>query len=153
MDPQLKDIQLGRRVIIHSEQVRGCVRCLWPKLFRRCYIRRMEACRRGDFNPCPHEVLDLKFYRNQGGWHWDAADGPFTWSDQIPFARVGMAEPMVLGCRIPVADRRLCLGRLSLTGCDPRHGDGLGSHFGGRCGADGRVLSRLHGAWCRRILD
>jgi phosphatidylserine decarboxylase len=59
----------------------------------------MELCRKGDFNPCPHEVLDprdLKFHRNQGGYFWDAADDPFVWRDHLPFARVGLAELLLM---------------------------------------------------------
>jgi len=95
MDSQLRDIQPGSGVVIHLEKAWGRVRRCWLKTFRRSYVRRMEACRKGDFNPCPHEVLDprdLKFYRNQGGWYWDLKDDPFAWRDQLPFARVGLAE-------------------------------------------------------------
>jgi len=95
MDSQLKDIQPGSGVVIHLEKAWGRVRRCWLKTFRRGYVARMKACRRGDFNPCPHEVLDprdLKFYRNQGGWYWDLKDDPFAWRDQLPFARVGLAE-------------------------------------------------------------
>jgi phosphatidylserine decarboxylase len=58
----------------------------------------MRSTRKGDFNPCPHEVLDprdLKFHRNQGGWHWDPQDDPFTARDRLPFARAGLAELLV----------------------------------------------------------
>ena len=74
MDSQLKDIQPGSGVVIHLEKAWGRVRRGWLKTFRRGYVARMAACRKGDFNPCPHDVLDprdLKFYRNQGGWYWD----------------------------------------------------------------------------------
>lgn len=100
MDPQLKDIQPGGGIVIRLEQFWGRLRRARLKAFRKNYIRRMEACRRGDFNPCPHEVFDprdLKFHRNQGGWHWDPADDPFRWRDRIPFARVGLAELLVMG--------------------------------------------------------
>ncbi|MEQ9411686.1 MAG: phosphatidylserine decarboxylase family protein [Fuerstiella sp.] len=100
MDPQLKDIQPGSGIVIHLEQKWGAVRRLWLSTFRRGYVRRMAACRRGDFNPCPHPVLDprdLKFHRNQGGYYWDEADDPFTWRDQLPFARVGLAELFLIG--------------------------------------------------------
>jgi phosphatidylserine decarboxylase len=99
MDPQLKDIQPGGGVIIHLEQRWGAVRRVLLKTFCRGYVQRMAACRRGDFNPCPHEVLDprdLKFHRNQGGWYWEAADDPFVWREHLPFARVGLAELLVM---------------------------------------------------------
>lgn len=105
MDPQLKDIQPGGGVVIRLEQAWGGIRRLWLKTFRRGYVRRMEACRKGDTNPCPHPVLDprdLKFYRNQGGYHWDEKDDPFTWRDRLPFARVGLAE-LFLMCGVSFA--------------------------------------------------
>ena len=95
MDAQMKDIQPGSGVVIHLEKAWGRVRRCWLKTFRRGYVTRMAAIRKGDFNPCPHEVLDprdLKFYRNQGGWYWDLKDDPFAWRDRLPFARVGLAE-------------------------------------------------------------
>ena len=95
MDPQLKDIQPGGGVIIRVEQSWGTVRRMLLKLFCRGYVARMAACRKGNFNPCPHEVVDprdLKFYRNQGGWYWEPQDDPFVWRDGLPFARVGLAE-------------------------------------------------------------
>jgi phosphatidylserine decarboxylase len=100
MDPQLRDIQPGGGIVIHFEQAWGAVRRLWLKTFRKGYVRHMESLRKGDFNPCPHEVLDprdLKFHRNQGGWYWETADDPFRWRDRIPFARVGLAELLVTG--------------------------------------------------------
>ncbi len=99
MDPQLTDIQPGGGVIIHLEQTWGKLRRKYLKLFRGNYIRKMAECRKGDFNPCPHEVLDprdLKFHQNQGGYYWDAKDDPFRWRDQLPFARVGLAELLVM---------------------------------------------------------
>jgi len=99
MDPQLRDIQPGGGVIIRLEQLWGTVRRALLKSFCAGYVRRMAACRRGHFNPCPHEVLDprdLKFHRNQGGWYWDPADDPFLWRDNLPFARVGLAELFVM---------------------------------------------------------
>lgn len=99
MDPQLRDIQPGGGVIIRLEQLWGGVRRRLLKTFCSRYVQQMAACRRGSFNPCPHEVLDprdLKFHRNQGGWYWDAADDPFSWRDRLPFARVGLAELLVM---------------------------------------------------------
>ncbi|MFM7058029.1 MAG: phosphatidylserine decarboxylase family protein [Planctomycetota bacterium] len=99
MDSQLRDIQPGGGVIIRLEQCWGRVRRRLLKTFCRGYVQKMAACRRGDFNPCPHDVLDprdLKFHRNQGGWHWDAGDDPFRWRDSLPFARVGLAELLVM---------------------------------------------------------
>ena len=40
---------------------------------------------------------DLKFFRNQGGYWWAPADDPFAWRDRLPFARVGLAELILMG--------------------------------------------------------
>jgi phosphatidylserine decarboxylase len=95
MDPQLTSIQPGGGYVVKLELAWGRLRRAHLKTFRRGYVRRMAECRKGDENRCPHEVLDprdLKFHRNQGGWHWEPADDPFTWRDGIPFARAGLAE-------------------------------------------------------------
>lgn len=119
MDPQLKDIQPGSGIVIHLEQAWGAVRRHWLKTCRRSYIRHMESLRKGDFNPCPHEVLDsrdLKFHRNQGGWYWDTADDPFQWRDRIPFARVGLAELLVIGGGFALTGTALSCGAAVATG-------------------------------------
>jgi phosphatidylserine decarboxylase len=95
MDPQIKDIQPGGGVIIHLEQSWGRVRRVLLKTFRRGYVERMRSLRKGDPTGVPHEVLDprdLKFFRNQTDCHWAPEDDPFTWRDNLPFARVGLAE-------------------------------------------------------------
>ena len=99
MDPQLGNIQPGGGVVIRLELAWGRLRRMWLRRFRGGYVARMAACRRGDFNPCPHEVLDprdLKFFRNQGGYYWERADDPFAWRDYLPFARVGLAELILM---------------------------------------------------------
>ena len=107
MDAQLKDIQPGGGIIIRLEQFWGGVRRGLLRVFCRGYVVRMQACRKGDFNPCPHDVLDprdLKFHRNQGGWYWEPADDPFVWRDSLPFARVGLAELLVMtGIAVAIA--------------------------------------------------
>jgi len=98
MDPQLTWIQPGGGVVCRLELAWGYGRRFWLKTFRRGYVRRMAATRRGDCNGCPHEVLDprdLKFFRNQPGYSWDAEDDPFRWRDKLPFARAGLAELIV----------------------------------------------------------
>ncbi len=98
MDPQITSIQPGGGNVMRLELAWGHLRRACLKLFRPGYVRRMAELRQGDFNPCPHEVLDprdLKFHRNQGGWHWRPQDDPFTWRDRLPFARVGLAELLV----------------------------------------------------------
>ncbi len=99
MDPQLTTIQPGGGVIIHLEQFWGRFRRAYLKTFRRGYVQRMAELRQGERNPCPHEVLDprdLKFHQNQpGGYFWKPEDDPFTWRNNLPFARVGLAELFV----------------------------------------------------------
>ncbi len=100
MDPQIRSIQPGGGVVIRLEQNWGRLRRWYLKALRPRYLARMLQTRRGSYNPCPHEVLDprdLKFHRNQGGYYWESQDDPFTWRDRLPFARVGLAELIVIG--------------------------------------------------------
>ena len=99
MDPQLTWIQPGGGVIVHLELAWGRLRRWYLKTFRKGYVARMRELRRGDRNGCPHEVLDprdVKFHRNQPGYWWDAEHDPFRWRDRLPFARVGLAELLIL---------------------------------------------------------
>ena len=98
MDPQVRCIQPGGGVVCRLELAWGYWRRFWLKTFRPGYVRRMAATRKGTVNGCPHEVIDprdVKFFRNQDGYHWAPADDPFRWRDRIPFARWGLAELMV----------------------------------------------------------
>jgi phosphatidylserine decarboxylase len=100
MDPQVWRIQPGGGVVVQLELAWGYWRRFWLRTFRPGYVRRMAATRKGDCNVCPHDVIDsrdTKFFRNQGGYYWDAADDPFRWRDRIPFARAGLAELLVFG--------------------------------------------------------
>ncbi|NLF70118.1 MAG: phosphatidylserine decarboxylase family protein [Candidatus Anammoximicrobium sp.] len=100
MDSSIRSIQPGGGVCMRIELGWGYVRRWWLRRFRRSYVRRMETLRQGDENRCPHPVLDprdVKFYRNQGGYRWDVADDPFAWRDRLPWARVGLAELVLLG--------------------------------------------------------
>lgn len=100
MDPQIGRIQPGGGVVVQLELAWGRWRRFWLRTFRPGYVRRMAALRKGEFNGCPHDVLDprdLKFFRNQGGYYWEPADDPFRWRDRIPFARAGLAELLVFG--------------------------------------------------------
>ena len=93
-------IQPGGGLCMALELGWGYWRRWWLKTFRRGYVARMAALRRGEPGGCPHEVLDprdLKFYRNQSGCHWDSADDPFAWRDRLPLARVGLAELLIIG--------------------------------------------------------
>jgi phosphatidylserine decarboxylase len=98
MDPQLTCIQPGGGVVCRLERAWGYWRRFWLTTFRPGYVRRMAATRRGDCNGCPHAVVDprdLKFFRNQPGYHWAPEDDPFRWRDRLPFARAGLAELFV----------------------------------------------------------
>ncbi|WP_232104975.1 phosphatidylserine decarboxylase [Gimesia chilikensis] len=99
MDPQLTTIQPGGGIIINLEMLWGRWRRFWLKTFRSGYVKKMESTRKGDFNPCPHDVLDprdLKYHENQGGYYWEEADDPFAYRSRLPFAREGLAELFVL---------------------------------------------------------
>jgi phosphatidylserine decarboxylase len=100
MDPQIRSIQPGGGVVMRLELAWGRVRRAYLRTLRRGYVRRMAASRQGDpdENRCPHDVLDprdLKYFRNQPGFHWRSEDDPFTWRDRLPFARAGLAELLV----------------------------------------------------------
>ncbi|MGC1274117.1 MAG: phosphatidylserine decarboxylase [Planctomycetaceae bacterium] len=100
MPPELTTIQPGGGPIMRLELAWGGVRRWWLKTFRKRYVERMRSLRKGDRNPTPHEVLDprdVKYYENQpGGYYWDKADDPFAGRDDLPFARWGLAELVVL---------------------------------------------------------
>lgn len=113
MDPQLTWIQPGGGVICRLELAWGRWRRFWLKTFRPGYVRRMAALRKGDFNGCPHEVLDprdVKFFRNQGGYYWEPHDDPFQWRDRLPFARAGLAELLVFSAVTFLPAAALALG-------------------------------------------
>jgi phosphatidylserine decarboxylase len=98
MDPQVRSIQPGGGVVCRLELAWGYWRRFWLTTFRPRYVRCMAATRKGTVNGCPHEVIDprdVKFFRNQDGYHWAPADDPFRWRDRIPFARWGLAELLV----------------------------------------------------------
>jgi phosphatidylserine decarboxylase len=99
MDPAITSIQPGGGLCMGIELSWGRWRRWWMRTFRRGYVARMRDLRRGDVNCCPHEVLDprdVKFLRNQGGYSWAEEDDPFRWRDRLPFARVGLAELIIL---------------------------------------------------------
>jgi len=102
LDPQITSIQPGGGVCMRLELGWGYVRRWYLKNFRRGYVGRMAALRRGEKNACPFEVLDprdVKFYRNLRGYYWDPLDDPFTWRDRLPFVRVGLTELwLISGC-------------------------------------------------------
>jgi phosphatidylserine decarboxylase len=97
----IRSIQPGGGNCFRLELAWGRLRRWWLGTFRPAYVQRMRQLRRGtDQGGCPHEVLDprdLKFYRNVCDLHWQPQDDPFRWRDQLPFARVGLAELLMIG--------------------------------------------------------
>lgn len=99
LDPQITSIQPGGGICMRLELAWGAWRRWYLKTFRPGYVARMRSLRHGDAQGCPHEVLDprdVKYYRNQGRHVWAAEDDPFAWRDRLPFARVGLAELIIL---------------------------------------------------------
>lgn len=99
MNPQIQSIQPGGGICMRLELAWGAVRRWYLRTFRSGYVKRMAELRQGDRNVCPYEPLDprdIKFYRNQGGYYWKPEDDPFAWRDRLPFARVGLAELILL---------------------------------------------------------
>jgi phosphatidylserine decarboxylase len=96
----LRSTQPGGGICYQIELAWGRWRRWYLRRFRPGYVRRMAQLRRGSGEGCPHEILDprdLKFCRNQTDAHWDSADDPFAWREQIPFARWGLAELQLMG--------------------------------------------------------
>lgn len=97
-DSQIHCVQPGGGVCMRIELFWGYIRRFYLKTFRRGYIRRLAATRKGDANQCPWDVLDprdLKFYANQPGYYWDPQDDPFTGRESYGFARAGLAEMVI----------------------------------------------------------
>jgi len=92
--------QPGGGVCYRLELAWGRWRRWWLKRFRPGYVQRMAERRRGDCQAAPHEILDprdLKYCRNRCSCAWDAADDPFRWREDLPFARWGLAELQLMG--------------------------------------------------------
>ncbi len=103
--------QPGGGVCFQIELAWGRWRRCYLSRFRKAYVRRMAALRRGDSEGCPHEVLDprdLKYFRNRCSCDWDEADDPFRWREKIPLARWGLAEVQLFGW--PLLAATLALG-------------------------------------------
>ncbi len=97
---EITSIQPGGGTCMKLELAWGVCRRWYLKRFRPRFVARMLETRQGEANACPHEVLDprdVKFFRNQGGYYWAASDDPFDWRNRLPFARVGLAELVMLG--------------------------------------------------------
>jgi phosphatidylserine decarboxylase len=78
----------------------GYVRRWMLKRFRPAYVARMHALRHGSDCGYPHEILDprdLKFYQHRPGYYWLPEHDDFQWRNHLPWARVGLAEVLLLG--------------------------------------------------------
>ncbi len=95
----IQSIQPGGGFCMACELAWGYGRRAYLRTLRRSYLRRMRGLRKGGEGIYPHDLLDprdLKFYCNQGDIHWDRADDPFAWRNKLPFARVGLAEIVII---------------------------------------------------------
>ncbi len=93
-------VQPGGGKCYQIELAWGRLRRWYLKAFRREYLERMAALRRGDVEGASHEILDprdLKYCCNLCTAHWAVEDDPFHWRESIPFARWGLAELQLMG--------------------------------------------------------
>lgn len=96
----IRSVQPGGGNCYEIELAWGRLRRWYLKTFRRDYVKRMAASRRGDAEGAPHEILDprdLKYCSNLCTAHWAPADDPFQWRESLPFARWGLAELQLMG--------------------------------------------------------
>ncbi len=102
----LVSVQPGGGVCYQVELAWGRWRRWWLRTFRRGYVARMGALRRGSCGGAPHEILDprdLKYCRNRCACDWEPRDDPFRWREKLPFARWGLAEMQLMGWPLVVA--------------------------------------------------
>lgn len=100
LDPRCTTIQPGGGICMRLELAWGSVRRWILKRLFPGYVARMQALRKGTDGGYPHEILDprdLKFYQHRPGYYWLPQDDPFLWRDRLPWARVGLAELILLG--------------------------------------------------------
>jgi phosphatidylserine decarboxylase len=93
-------VQPGGGKCYSIELAWGRWRRWYLKRFRRAYVARMAALRRGDASGAPHEILDprdLKYCSNLCSAHWAPQDDPFQWRERLPFARWGLGELQLMG--------------------------------------------------------
>lgn len=96
----IRSVQPGGGKCYEIELAWGRLRRWYLKTFRRGYVERMAASRKGDTAGAPHEILDprdLKYCCNLCTAHWTPEDDPFRWRESIPFARWGLAELQLMG--------------------------------------------------------
>lgn len=96
----IRGVQPGGGKCMQIELAWGRLRRWYLRTFRRSYVERMAASRRGETEGAPHEILDprdLKFCKNLCDCTWAVADDPFAWRDRLPFARWGLIELFLMG--------------------------------------------------------
>jgi phosphatidylserine decarboxylase len=96
----LVSVQPGSGFCYRLELAWGRLRRWYLQTFRRGYVARMAALRRGSDAGAPHSILDprdLKYCRNRVACEWAPADDPFRWRERFPFARWGLAEIQIMG--------------------------------------------------------
>jgi phosphatidylserine decarboxylase len=96
----IRSVQPGGGNCYRIELAWGRLRRWYLKRFRRGYIARMAALRRGDTTGAPHDILDprdLKYCSNLCNAHWLPEDDPFQWRERLPCARWGLAELQLMG--------------------------------------------------------
>jgi phosphatidylserine decarboxylase len=108
LDRAITSIQPGGGLCMQLELAWGRWRRFYLKTFRAGYVERMRGLRQGDPAGCPHDVLDprdLKYHQNLTTCRWPPQHDPFRWRDALPFARVGLAELLILssGCAAAAA--------------------------------------------------
>lgn len=100
MDPAVTTIQPGGGIVMTIELAWGKFRRCYLRTFRKRYVASMEATRQGNRGALPFDPVDprdMKYYRNQDTHWWAESDDPFTWRDELPFVRAGLAELVLLG--------------------------------------------------------
>lgn len=96
----IRSVQPGGGYCYQIELAWGRLRRAYLKTFRRDYVERMAALRKGDTSGAPHEILDprdLKYCCNLCTAYWQPEHDPFRWRERLPFARWGLAELQLMG--------------------------------------------------------
>ncbi len=100
MDPLLTTIQPGGGVVMSIELAWGAMRRRLLRSLRPGYVEQMRMLRQGIRGSLPFDPVDprdLKYYRNQETYWWPDSDDAFRWRESLPFARVGLAELILIG--------------------------------------------------------
>ncbi|MBN1853856.1 MAG: phosphatidylserine decarboxylase family protein [Pirellulales bacterium] len=96
----IPSVQPGGGICYRVELAWGRLRRWYLRTWRKEYVRRMEALRRGNLSGAPHPVLDprdLKYITNRTTAHWLPSNDPFSWRNRIPLARWGLCEVQLFG--------------------------------------------------------